>query len=116
MPKIQLTKLTCLDQQEAGSDEVYFIFQDNGGHSTHRTNVMGSLDEEKGAEYHTVYPTDTFSFTGSVDLLLYEDDDGGDVFDELIDVKEIGALGPGHATFVNHDLGAKYYLEYTVLP
>jgi hypothetical protein len=77
MARIHIDSITCINQQEAGSDEIYFIFDDNGGSGNYTSGTMRSIDEEPNDKQHTVHPGETFSFTNTVDLDIFEDDPVG---------------------------------------
>jgi hypothetical protein len=75
MARIHINSITCINQQESGSDEIYFDFNDLGRPPHHHTsNTMYSIDEEVRDEYHTVYPSENFQFQNNVALLIHEDD------------------------------------------
>jgi len=59
------------------SDEIYFIFDDKAGSGHYTSGTMKSIDEEPKDKYHTVHPGETFSFTNTVDLDIFEDDSVG---------------------------------------
>lgn len=110
MAQLRLFWVQCENQQEIGSDEIYFTFDDMGGVGEGRTNTITGMDE--GDRFNM---TDRFNFDGTVIVRLFEDDlsaddrIGTEVF--AFDASEAGE----NQTAVFQGKGAEYLLRYDII-
>ena len=111
MAQLRFFYVDCNDQQEAGGDEIYFTFHDNGGWGEGRTNTIKDMDA--GERF---YMTDRFNFSGSVDVRLYEQDPANP--DDFIDSTTLyfsWSENGDNKTVVFSGAGANYDVRYEIV-
>ena len=105
MPVFDLTDVTCLDQQEPFTDEIYLVITEKGGKAT-RYDLGRDFEDDE-----TVSPDVYFAYDGPITVTLWEDDPVGD--------DKIGSFtldtSDRNGRIVLAGSGGEYLLRYDIL-
>lgn len=108
MARLRLLELRCFDSEDAGGDEAYITVGED---------KVWSTDEIENGETESLRSVAPISFSGSVDVALWDKDTG--IFDSDDNLGKVtiddSLAGEGEQEFRFDQDGADYLLIYMVL-